>query len=260
MMDILILRFDAPMMSFGAPVVDEYGKIQPYPSLSMMAGLLANALGYDHSEFDQLEDLQKRLRYASRCDRRGREIQDYQSVRLEANEDDPYYTDDHMDDRHAWTTWGSVEQRSTSSAREIRRRDYWADAVHTVAVTLDPPAEAPTLDDLATAVQHPARPLFLGRKPCLPAGSLFADRLRAENLTDALAHTPLHDRHDDKERHPAWWPTHPDDPEPQKENPDGPVVEDMRQPVTDQRDWENQIHTGERWLAEGTIRVTSNNE
>jgi CRISPR system Cascade subunit CasD len=259
-MDILILRFDAPMMSFGAPVVDEYGKIQPYPALSMMTGLLGNALGYDHSESERLEGLQNRLRYASRCDRRGREIQDYQSVRLEANEEDPYYTDDHMDDRHAWTTWGTVEQRSTSSAREIRRRDYWANAVHTVAVTLDPADEPPTLEDISRALLRPARPLFVGRKTCLPAASLHPSCVKAERLTDALARVPLHDRANDRERHPAWWPTHPDAPKPQDENPDGPIVEDVRRPITDRRDWENQIHTGERWLAEGTIRVTSDDE
>jgi CRISPR system Cascade subunit CasD len=260
MMDILILRFDAPMMSFGAPVVDEYGKIQPYPTLSMMTGLLGNALGYDHAEFSRLEDLQKRLCYASRCDKRGREIQDYQSVRLEANEEDPYYTDDHMDDRHAWTTWGTVEQRSTSSEREIRRRDYWANAVHTVAVTLEHPAASPTLDDLEVAVKYPKRPLFLGRKACLPAEDLFADRMQTDSLLSALVQTPLHERHDKKGRHPAWWPTGPDAPRPQEDDPNGHVIEDMRQPITDRRDWKNQIHTGERWFAEGTIRVTSDNE
>jgi CRISPR system Cascade subunit CasD len=254
MMDVLILRFDAPLMSFGAPIVDQRGEINPYPALSMMTGLLGNALGVDHSEFDRLDRLQERLRYASRQDRRGRQIQDYQTVDLSK----PY-----MDDDRAWTTRGTLEKRkggSASSGTHIRYRDYWADAVHTVAVTLDPPDESPTLDDLAAAVRHPARPLFLGRKPCLPAGSLFAGRTRAESLPAALVHTPLHARHDEKERHPAWWPTHPDAPKPQDEAPDSPVVEDMRRPITDRRDWENQIHTGERWLADGTIRVTADDE
>jgi CRISPR system Cascade subunit CasD len=254
MIDVLILRFDAPLMSFGAPIVDQHGEINPYPALSMMTGLLGNALGVDHSEFDRLERLQARLRYASRQDRRGRQIEDYQTVDLSK----PY-----MDDDRAWTTRGELETRkggSASSGTHIRYRDYWADAVHTVAVALDPPDEAPTLDALAAAVKDPARPLFLGRKPCLPAGSLFAGRLQTDSLPEALARAPLHDRHDDTDRHPAWWPTHPDDPKPQDENPDGPIIEDMRRPITDRRDWENQIHTGERWLAEGTIRVTSSDD
>jgi len=254
MIDVLILRFDAPLMSFGAPIVDQQGEINPYPALSMMTGLLGNALGVDHSEFDRLERLQARLRYASRQDKKGRRIEDYQTVDLSK----PY-----MDDDRAWTTRDTLEKRkggSASSGTHIRYRDYWADAVHTVAVTLDPPDKAPTLDDLESAVKHPERPLFLGRKPCLPADSLFAGRLQADSLPAALARIPLSDRHDEKERHPAWWPIHPDDPKPQKETPGGPVVEDMRRPITDRRDWENQIHTGERWLAEGTIHVTPDDE
>ena len=244
-MNVLLLRFDAPLMSFGAPIVDNQGEIQPYPALSMMTGLLGNALGVDHSEFDRLERLQERLRYASRQDRRGRQIQDYQTVDLSK----PY-----MDDDRAWTTYGHRESRaggSASGGTHIRYRDYWADAVHTVAATLDPPDESPTLDDLESAVKHPARPLFLGRKPCLPADSLFAGRMQVDTLPDALVQAPLHDRAADGPTYPAWWPTHPDAKGPSDESP---LDEDLREPVTDRRDWQNQIHVGERWIVNGTVR------
>lgn len=244
-MNVLLLRFDAPLMSFGAPIVDNQGEIQPYPALSMMTGLLGNALGVDHSEFDRLERLQERLRYGSRQDRRGRQIQDYQTVDLSK----PY-----MDDDRAWTTYGHRESRaggSASGGTHIRYRDYWADAVHTVAATLDPPDESPTLDDLESAVKHPARPLFLGRKPCLPADSLFAGRMQVDTLPDALVQAPLHDRAADGPTYPAWWPTHPDAKGPSDESP---LDEDLREPVTDRRDWQNQIHVGERWIVNGTVR------
>lgn len=244
-MNVLLLRFDAPLMSFGAPIVDNQGEIQPYPALSMMTGLLGNALGVDHSEFDRLERLQERLRYGSRQDRRGRQIQDYQTVDLSK----PY-----MDDDRAWTTYHHRESRaggSASGGTHIRYRDYWADAVHTVAATLDPPDESPTLDDLESAVKHPARPLFLGRKPCLPADSLFAGRMQVDTLPDALVQAPLHDRAADGPTYPAWWPTHPDAKGPSDESP---LDEDLREPVTDRRDWQNQIHVGERWIVNGTVR------
>ena len=243
-MNVLLLRFDAPLMSFGAPIVDNQGEIQPYPALSMMTGLLGNALGVDHSEFDRLEHLQERLRYASRQDRRGRQIQDYQTVDLSK----PY-----MDDDRAWTTYHHRESRaggSASGGTHIRYRDYWADAVHTVAATLDPPDESPTLDDLESAVKHPARPLFLGRKPCLPADSLFAGQMQVDTLPDALVQAPLHDRAADGPTYPAWWPTHPDAKGPSDESP---LDEDLREPVTDRRDWHNQIHVGERWIVNGTV-------
>ncbi|PSQ95990.1 MAG: type I-E CRISPR-associated protein Cas5/CasD [Bacteroidetes bacterium SW_9_63_38] len=243
-MDILLLRFDAPLMSFGAPIVDNQGEIQPYPALSMMTGLLGNALGFDHSEFGRLERLQERLRYASRQDRRGRLIEDYQTVDLSK----PY-----MDDDRAWTTYGHTESRaggSASGGTHIRHRDYWADAVHTVAVTLNAPDESPTLDDLETALTHPARPLFLGRKPCLPAGSLFTGRMQVNTLPDALVQAPLHDRADGNPSYAAWWPTRPD-----ADNPSDEALDvDLREPVTDRRDWHNQIHVGERWIVNGTVR------
>lgn len=247
MIDVLILRFDAPLMSFGAPIVDQQGEINPYPALSMMAGLLGNALGFDHSEFDRLERLQARLRYASRQDRKGRQIQDYQTVDLSK----PYMSED-----RAWTTRDELEGRkggSASSGTHIREREYWADAVHTVAVTLDPAGEAPTVADLAAAVRRPERPLFLGRKPCLPAESLFLDRIEADGLLDALEKAVPAERADDPTACRAWWPIHPNDDRPAADG----RTEEMRRPVTDRRDWTNQIHVGERWIAEGTITLNT---
>lgn len=250
-MDILLLRFEAPLMSFGAPIVDRHGVIQPYPALSMMTGLLGNALGYDHAEAERLERLQERLRYAVRQDRSGRQIQDYQTVDLSK----PYMQDD-----RAWTTRGQLEKRkggSASTGTHIRLRDYWADAIYTIALTLDPPDDAPTLDALAEATQRPARPLFVGRKTCLPSAPLYAGRTQAGDLVAALRRAKLPARADaDDDTYRAWWPAPPDDEAPQEET----VNEDLRKPVTDRRDWENQIHVGERWVAVGDIEVTANDE
>jgi len=170
-MDILLLRFDAPLMSFGGPIVDNHGIIQTYPALSMICGLLANALGYDHYEFADLQRLQERLQYACRQDRPGTRLRDYQTVDL---------GQEFMSDDLAWTTWGSLERRkggTASSGTQIRYRDYWADAMYTVALTLDPLDESPTIDDLEQALRTPERPLFIGRKPCLPAERLLLGRV-----------------------------------------------------------------------------------
>lgn len=236
-MDVLILRFDAPMMSFGAPIVDKHGEIRPFPARSMIAGLIGNALGFDHSEFDKLQNLQERIRHASRQDRRGKKIQDYQTVDLSK----PY-----MDDDRAWTTRGKLEQRkggSASSGTHIRLRDYWADATHTVALTLATRESGPGLSDIEEALQEPERPLFIGRKPCLPARNLLEDRLEAESLLSALEEVPLADDADSRDEHRAWWPVEPNTSKPGAE------------PITDERDWANQIHVGERWIATGEIEV-----
>ena len=246
-MNILLLRLEAPLMSFGAPIVDRHGVIQPYPALSMLTGLLGNALGYDHAEAERLEHLQERLRYAVRQDRAGWQIQDYQTVDLSK----PY-----MDDDRAWTTRGALEKRkggSASTGTHIRLRDYWADAIYTVALALDPADEPPTLGDVSQALLRPARPLFIGRKNCLPAASLHTLCAKADRLRDALRHVPPARRADtDGATYRAWWPSAPDDDAPRGEG----TSEDMRQPVTDRRDWKNQIHVGERWVAEGQIAVS----
>jgi len=213
-------------------------------------------LGYDQSEFDRHDRLQERITYAVREDVVGEEITDYQTVRLnpEDRPQDPNPRRLEMQ-RQGWTTWAAVDERNKdgeNARRIVSDRDYWADAVHTVAVTLDAPGETPTLDDLDAAVRHPARPLFLGRKPCLPADSLFAGRMEADSLPDALVQAPLHARADDGPSYAAWWPTHPDADDPSGANLDV----DLREPVTDRRDWKNQIHVGERWIVNGTVTPT----
>ena len=244
-MDVLLLRLEAPLMSFGAPIVDYRGVIQPYPALSMICGLLANAMGYHHRDTDALQRLQERIRYACRQDRAGTRLRDFQTVSLKQ---------EFMRDDRAWTTRGETEERAGGDASKwrhgqgpphIRKRDYWADAAYTVAIALDPPEETPEIDDLANAVDAPERPLFIGRKPCLPATQLLLGRDRAEDLLEALRRAPLPDTVEPTERLTAWWPS----------RPGAEWAEGMSRPVTDGRDWANQIHVGERWIASGWIEL-----
>jgi len=241
-MEALIIRLDAPLMSFGAPIIDRHGKVQAYPALSMITGMLGNALGYDHSDYQRLRTLQNRINYASRQDRAGQQIQDYQTVDL---------SQEFMLDKNAWTTLGWIDKRkggSASKGTHIRLRDYRADSIHTVALTLQPADKKPTLDELQKALEYPERPLFIGRKTCLPATPLFLGRIECNSLTDALKKAPLPDRADKRDRYPAWWPV-----EEIQEQP----KPDFKQPVTDRRDWLNQIHVGERWIARGEIKIVT---
>ena len=40
MIEVLLLRFDAPLMSFGGPIVDQRGVTRDFPAASMLAGLI----------------------------------------------------------------------------------------------------------------------------------------------------------------------------------------------------------------------------
>jgi len=245
MSDILILRFDAPLVSFGGPAVDNYRVVQAWPAASMVTGLVGNALGYDHREFERLQRLQQRLRYVVRCDRPGSALQDYQTVNLGDTEMLPANA--------GWTTWGRVEERGGSgdnkTGTHIRYRDYRADSIHTLALTLDPAAEHPTIDDLERALMRPERPLFIGRKCCLPAGPILVRRLLASSLITALASEPrvteARTNVEPSEPLSAWWPegeTH------------GPVEQQRAIAVSDERDWSNQVHCGNRLLHHGLVR------
>jgi len=234
--EVLLLRFVGPLMSFGGVKVDEHNVTARFPGRSLLAGLIGNALGWDHRDFDRLDRLQSRLRHAVRCDRAGQKLVDFHTVDL---------GQDFL--REGWTTHGRPAGRAGGTAKtgtHIRYRHYWADAVVTVAIGLDPPDEEPALPTIERALHQPARPLFLGRKTCLPSEPIALGKLTASSLRAAIAAAPLHDRHDDAPGFAALWP---------KED-ESAEHESRLAPIYDERDWRNQIHTGRRLVWEGWIR------
>ncbi|WP_157782332.1 type I-E CRISPR-associated protein Cas5/CasD [Sulfobacillus thermosulfidooxidans] len=155
------MRLDGPLMSFGTTIVDQNGFISDVPSTSMLTGLIANALGYDHQNVDKLTDLQRRLDFAARWDVRPTKIVDYQTVDLSQ----PKMTGPF------WSPRETTEDRGGGSAARVthqRFRHYWMDGLMTVALSVAE-GESPTLDDIMNAVKRPQRPLFMGRKNCLPS-------------------------------------------------------------------------------------------
>ncbi len=233
-MNVNVLRLQAPMMSFGGPIVSEEGLIQPYPALSMMTGLLANAFGYRRREASRHESLQERITYAVREDQPGEKITDYQTVDLGAD----YMQAQTKRDSVAWTTWGELDQREGGSASKgtaERNREYWADASYTIALTVDDLSA----ERLQEALERPARPLFIGRKNCLPSRPIHRMTLEAAGVKHALRDrkTFPEETLEAFDRVRAWWTS-----------PDG-------DPVTDARDWTNQIHVGRRQIAQEYISV-----
>lgn len=226
-------------MSFGGAAVDERRVTQEHPTLSMVTGLLGNALGWDHRNSAALDELQQNLRLAARCDRSGVLLRDFHTVDLGA----PFMR------AGGWTTRGAVESRGGGSAKEgthIRERFFLADAVYTVALGLRHARSAVTVSELERSLRSPARPLFLGRKCCLPSSPIFLASVEARSLRDALAqgHAIAKGRcRDAREAMSAWWPDDDDDTE-------GILIS-----VVDERDWGNGIHVGRRLLRQGAVLV-----
>lgn len=236
-MRVLVLRFDAPLISFGAPAIDQNGVVQPFPALSMLTGLLANALGWNHRQVDKLDDLQERIRYAARIDRRGEALLDYQTVDLGKEW--------MVAESAGWTTRGRIAERAGASggATHQRYRHYRADSVHTVALTLignGPPSP----DDVAAALREPIRPLFIGRKCCLPAAPLLLHVAEAPSLVSVLASTPRARRTDNGPLPASWW---------DGEDEEGSRGDSRVVPVSDERDWRNRVHVGRRFIREGHV-------
>lgn len=236
-MKVMLLRFDAPLVSFGAPMIDQNGVVQSFPALSMLTGLLANALGWDRRDAARLESLQERVRYAARIDREGQALMDYQTVDLSA---------DWMNaEKAGWTTRGAIARRGGASfdATHQRYRYYRADSVHTIALGLTDESD-PTLAALEFAMREPARPLFIGRKCCLPASPILSQVMEASSLLAALAIVPRSRRAHEGLLRATWWEGSEDG---EAFGPSHVVT------VTDERDWGSQIHTGRRAMRVGRV-------
>ena len=252
----LVLRLEAPLVSFGAVAIDSNGVIWDFPALSMLTGVFANALGYERTEREAHQALQDRLVVASRRDDEPYDgvLTDVQNVQMQKSD-------------KGWTTRGAPEGRDGGSydGPHRRFRDYHPDALVTVVVTLRPPSSTetcgsrlpPSLDDLAHALDTPDRPLFIGRKPCLPAAALNTRLV----VTAATAHAALLKLPPpvDRSRTPrraarpsravelrAQWPA--------GEGPrEGPLV-DRLIALPDRRNWISGLHGGTRSVVEGRVR------
>lgn len=226
----LLLRFDAPLMAFGGVAVDNFGVVDAWPAASLLTGLIGNALGWDRTETGRLQRLQDRLIFAARLDREGSRLRDFQTAAL-------------AHDDKGWTTRGEPEGRAggagTFAGMHIRHRDFWADRIVSLALRVSPAEEAPDLDTIAAALERPARPLFIGRKPCLPAAPILAGRCEAETALDAIRVAAAPDG-GDHGTPLLFWPA--------TEGGPGPFVERR---VYGHRNWRSGVHGGEEIRREG---------
>lgn len=239
----LLMRLRAPLIAFGGETIDNYGVIRDFPALSMVTGLLANALGWDRGDDVKHNRLQERLVMGARLDADGSRVEDYQTALL-------------FEDDAGWTTFGKKEGRKPSPSYAPmpdgrkgltlqRYRHYHADMDVLVALRLQSADESPRLDELASALDKPARPLFVGRKNCLPTDRLMAGWVEADDILGALqlAVPTL------QSSVRAQWP-------------DGegrmPGQQDRCLDVCDERNWTSGVHGGWRPVREGLIQTAGN--
>lgn len=216
----LHLRLTAPLMAFGGVTIDQVGPTRDFPSASALTGLFANAFGWRREDGAAHQALQDRLEFGALIAREGRRLTDNQNAKLEGSDE-------------GWTTWGVPEGRGggadTHKNRHRRRRDYLADHDCRVVLRLAL-GDGPDLETLAAALDRPARPLFIGRKPCLPSAPLFAGWVDGKDVRAALSALSLPGR--------ALWPI-----------ADGGGGHDL----ADLRNWVSGLHGGSRQVCEGLL-------
>ena len=156
-MSTLLLRVAAPLQSWGASSRFKKLTTEREPTKSGIVGLLAAALGRGRD--DDIRDLAA-LRFGVRVDQPGTLMRDYHTVRHPDN------------DKLAF----------------ISERYYLCDAVFVVGLESD---DEDLLEELATALQNPRFPLYLGRRSCPPSGQIFLG-ISQLSLEDALKNEEWH--------------------------------------------------------------------
>lgn len=226
---ILMMRLEGPLMTLGTVAIDDRVPVSSFPSTSMIVGILANALGFCRTRPAEIQALQDGVMIASRLDRPGRLLNDYQTVQVGKGD-------------KIWSSSGVVATRGggadTYDNPAIINREYWADAAVTVAVQLPLQMD---VDVVAEALQSPQRPLFLGRVSCPPARPILHSVVTAGSVLEALSVTPADDGRVAVMQ--AQWPS------------DGGGTSIRQVQVTDVKDWAFGVHMNSRTVSEGMISV-----
>lgn len=153
----LVLRLGGPLQAWGDRSAFNRRDTRPEPTKSGVLGLLAAASGRAREE--PLDDLLG-LRLGVRVDQPGTLLRDYHTVSDYRGKPLP---------QAGVSAKGLQKPTSPAKHTHVTQRFYLQDAVFLAA--LEGPAEL--IHTLADAVTHPAFPLALGRRSCVPTQPLL---------------------------------------------------------------------------------------
>ena len=163
----LILKLQGPLQSWGKHSFEGLRPSQAFPGRSALLGLLAACLGIDREDQVGQQALASSVAFAVRIDQR-----DYQPQK--------------MTDYHTIKD-ARIDYQGLKSHETIQTwREYWQDAVYTVAIWSLPGATI-SLEQLKDAVQKPVFTPVLGRRSCPITRPLLETIQNASTALAALA-------------------------------------------------------------------------
>lgn len=183
MSQLLLLRLEGPLQSWGGRSRWDVRDTEAEPTKSGLVGLLGCALGYGRGDGRLVEELDAGLRLGVRTDAPGRVLEDYQTVT-------DFLPTAAGDFKVLGGTKSAKALRAdpeTRPATIISPRFYLEDAAFLAVLETTASALPDLLVRCASALQDPCWPLFLGRRACVPSRPVL-DSLtdRYDGLEDAL--------------------------------------------------------------------------
>lgn len=170
---VLMLRLAGALQSWGDRSTFNRRDTRPEPTRSGVIGLLAAAAGRPREA--SLHDLLD-LRLGVRVDQAGTLLRDYHTVSDYRGRPLP---------QAGVSAKGKQKPTSPAKHTHVTQRFYLQDAVFVTAIT----GPAAMVESLADAVAHPAFPLALGRRSCVPTQPIFL-ALRTGTLEEVLREEP----------------------------------------------------------------------
>lgn len=164
MRDYLILKLTGPLQAWGKETFEGLRPSELFPGRSALLGLLSACLGIGRADQARLKNLAASVGFAVRVDQQGQKMTDYHTVKN-----------------------ARKDYRGLSSHDTIQTwREYWQDAIYTIAVWEHENASV-SLADIEAALKQPLYTPVLGRRSCPITRPLFEARLSADSVLAALA-------------------------------------------------------------------------
>ena len=185
---VLALRLEGPLQSWGDSARWSVRDTRPEPTMSGVLGMVAAAAGWrlDDDGDRRVDDLAGKIRLGVRADREGAPLRDYHTIGgTRSGRQTPW--------NGLLTAEGKTKRNPSNAAlhTEVSERNYLCDACFLVMLE----ADEPTLDAIEGALRTPVWSPFLGRKACVPAAPICPARLDgpsrlATPLIEAIASYP----------------------------------------------------------------------